>query len=210
MPKTASNWLAMLLTGCVLSATGIAFAALPRKASFGIRCAAMQTTKILLSWFLIAGGSCFFFSGYTNSGAHVCRRKGIGVLEIRVHAQSLRAGWRDHSVRLGVAPCNSRRRSFRAPLDPAPACRSLCCRGTDSADLRRGPGHLEGSALPGSNGNCVIAGHRDTHFRLLKNVRQGTGLRSKRRPATLFIASRESPLLLQLIPPPCGPPGSPC
>ena len=45
--------------------------------------------------------------------------------------------------------------------------------GTDSADLRRGPGHLEGSALPGSTGNCVIAGHRDTHFRLLKNVRQG-------------------------------------
>ncbi|HXI43520.1 MAG TPA: class D sortase, partial [Bryobacteraceae bacterium] len=45
--------------------------------------------------------------------------------------------------------------------------------GTDSADLRRGPGHLEGSALPGSNGNCVIAGHRDTHFRLLKNLRQG-------------------------------------
>jgi len=45
--------------------------------------------------------------------------------------------------------------------------------GTDSADLRRGPGHFEGSALPGSSGNCVIAGHRDTHFRLLKHVRQG-------------------------------------
>jgi sortase A len=45
--------------------------------------------------------------------------------------------------------------------------------GTDTTDLRRGPGHLAGSALPGSSGNCVIAGHRDTHFRLLKNVRQG-------------------------------------
>jgi len=45
--------------------------------------------------------------------------------------------------------------------------------GTDAADLHRGPGHLEGSALPGSTGNCVIAGHRDTHFRLLKDVRQG-------------------------------------
>jgi len=66
--------------------------------------------------------------------------------------------------------------------------------GTDSTDLRRGPGHLAGSALPGSTGNCVIAGHRDTHFRLLKNVRRGTKLRSKRRPAPFFIASRDFPL----------------
>jgi len=45
--------------------------------------------------------------------------------------------------------------------------------GDSSRDLRRGPGHLTGTALPGDNGNCVIAGHRDTHFRILKDVRQG-------------------------------------
>src|SRR5947209_8230775 len=42
--------------------------------------------------------------------------------------------------------------------------------GTDAKDLRRGPGHLKGTALPGENGNCVIAGHRDTHFRILKDI----------------------------------------
>lgn len=39
--------------------------------------------------------------------------------------------------------------------------------------LRRGPGHLTGTAMPGNRGNCVIAGHRDTHFRVLKNIRRG-------------------------------------
>jgi sortase A len=45
--------------------------------------------------------------------------------------------------------------------------------GTDDRDLKRGPGHLEGSVMPGEDGNCVIAGHRDTHFRVLKNIHDG-------------------------------------
>lgn len=45
--------------------------------------------------------------------------------------------------------------------------------GTDNGDLKRGPGHLEGTVMPGSDGNCVIAGHRDTHFRVLKNIEKG-------------------------------------
>ena len=45
--------------------------------------------------------------------------------------------------------------------------------GDQDEELRRGPGHLHGSALPGADGNCVIAGHRDTHFRMLKDIRRG-------------------------------------
>ncbi|MCL4401636.1 MAG: class D sortase [Acidobacteria bacterium] len=45
--------------------------------------------------------------------------------------------------------------------------------GTNTKELRLGPGHMEGTALPGAPGNCVIAGHRDTHFRVLKDVRKG-------------------------------------
>jgi sortase A len=49
--------------------------------------------------------------------------------------------------------------------------------GTTSAALRKGPGHLEGSPLPGQAGNSVIAGHRDTHFRVLKKVLIGDEVR---------------------------------
>jgi sortase A len=36
-----------------------------------------------------------------------------------------------------------------------------------------GPGHVDGSALPGEAGISLIAGHRDTHFRLLEALRVG-------------------------------------
>jgi len=45
--------------------------------------------------------------------------------------------------------------------------------GDGHRELRRGPGHLAGTAMPGEDGNCVIAGHRDTHFRVLKDIREG-------------------------------------
>ncbi|HXA50268.1 MAG TPA: class D sortase [Candidatus Acidoferrum sp.] len=45
--------------------------------------------------------------------------------------------------------------------------------GDDDQELRRGPGHMPGTAMPGAIGNAVIAGHRDTHFRVLKDIRKG-------------------------------------
>jgi sortase A len=45
--------------------------------------------------------------------------------------------------------------------------------GDNASELRRGPGHMIGTAMPGAGGNCVIAGHRDTHFRILKDIRVG-------------------------------------
>ena len=45
--------------------------------------------------------------------------------------------------------------------------------GSDAKTLRRAPGHLEHTAYPGETGNAVIAGHRDTFFRPLRNVRVG-------------------------------------
>ena len=44
--------------------------------------------------------------------------------------------------------------------------------GTDGATLRRAAGHIAGTALPGRSGNVGIAGHRDTLFRPLRNIRQ--------------------------------------
>ena len=35
------------------------------------------------------------------------------------------------------------------------------------------PSHVSETALPGDAGNCVIAGHRDTQFRILRDVKLG-------------------------------------
>ena len=43
--------------------------------------------------------------------------------------------------------------------------------GVDKTTLRRAVGHIPGTALPGRPGNVGLAGHRDTFFRTLKDVR---------------------------------------
>jgi sortase A len=45
--------------------------------------------------------------------------------------------------------------------------------GASGRTLAFGPGHLTGTPRPGEKGNVVIGGHRDTHFRFLKNLKSG-------------------------------------
>jgi sortase A len=44
--------------------------------------------------------------------------------------------------------------------------------GTGEAILRRAAGHIEGTKFPGRPGNVGIAGHRDTLFFPLRNIRE--------------------------------------
>lgn len=48
--------------------------------------------------------------------------------------------------------------------------------GIDKRTLRRAAGHLPGTPFPGEPGNVVLAAHRDTLFRPLKDVRAGDRL----------------------------------
>jgi sortase A len=49
---------------------------------------------------------------------------------------------------------------------------SMVVEGVDAKDLRRGPGHIPGTPLPGEGGNVGIAGHRDGFFRPLRAIRK--------------------------------------
>jgi sortase A len=49
---------------------------------------------------------------------------------------------------------------------------AIVTEGTAARTLRRSVGHIEGTGLPGRSGNVGIAGHRDTLFRPLQNIRQ--------------------------------------
>jgi sortase A len=44
--------------------------------------------------------------------------------------------------------------------------------GADERTLSRAVGHIPGTALPGKIGNVGLAGHRDTFFRALRNIRE--------------------------------------
>jgi sortase A len=60
---------------------------------------------------------------------------------------------------------------------PRLGLRAIVAHGDDPRTLRRAVGHLPGTPLPGQAGNVVLAGHRDTFFRPLKDVRPGDDVR---------------------------------
>jgi len=64
--------------------------------------------------------------------------------------------------------------------------------GADRKELKLGPGHLADTALPGSPGNCVIAGHRDTQFRALRNIQVGEEIGVERGGATFIYRVTET------------------
>jgi sortase A len=58
---------------------------------------------------------------------------------------------------------------------------AIVVQGDSPANLRRAVGHLSKSALPGEWGNIALAGHRDTFFRPLRDIRLGDEIRFKTR-----------------------------
>ena len=57
--------------------------------------------------------------------------------------------------------------------------------GSEADSLRLGVGRLHNSSLPGEPGNVVLAGHRDTFFRSLREIRKGDQI-SLRTPQGMF------------------------
>ena len=49
--------------------------------------------------------------------------------------------------------------------------------GSDARTLNLAVGHIPGTAFPGEAGNIGLAGHRDTFFRRLRNIRQADRIR---------------------------------
>lgn len=52
--------------------------------------------------------------------------------------------------------------------------------GANGRAIAFGPGHMHGTPLPGTPGNSVIGGHRDTHFTFLRDLKVGDALTVQR------------------------------
>ena len=64
---------------------------------------------------------------------------------------------------------------------PAQHVKVYVLAGSSGRTLAFGPGHENGTPLPGEPGNSVIGGHRDTHLAFLRHVKRGDILRIERR-----------------------------
>src|SRR5215469_3865880 len=128
------------------------------------------------SYLLISGGALFLFLG------------GRDLVDSSLGQSEAQREFQD-SPPSKPSPFSPAKRRGSAPLPrfPAPRLGDPIARltiprlatglyvveGDGARQLRRGPGHLSGTAMPGDIGNCIIAGHRDTHFRVLKDIRRG-------------------------------------
>ena len=56
---------------------------------------------------------------------------------------------------------------------------AMVVQGDSSSNLRKAVAHISKSALPGEWGNVALAGHRDTFFRPLQDIRAGDEIRFK-------------------------------
>jgi sortase A len=58
--------------------------------------------------------------------------------------------------------------------------------GASGRTMAFGPGHVDGTPLPGQPGNAVVSGHRDTHFAFLRRLRAGDPIVVERRDGRRF------------------------
>lgn len=79
---------------------------------------------------------------------------------------------------------------------PAADIDAIVFAGADQEVLEKGPGHVPGTEMPGGATelrNCVITGHRDSHFRHLGWLREGAQIevRAQRSRRLYRVVSRE-------------------
>jgi sortase A len=126
--------------------------------------------KNSFSYLLLAGGALLLFLGAreywgSRAGQAEAAREFQQAMEDNAFDQSAPYTIRVEPPRPGE--------TFAKLIIPRLDAKLYVIEGDNAADLRRAPGHIIGSALPGALGNCIIAGHRDTHFRVLKDIREG-------------------------------------
>ncbi len=124
----------------------------------------MRRTKRLLSYLLIGGGAFLLFQGARD---WIESRWGQTVAKRNFESTPPKPEPRPEVPRPQLGD------TVAKLMIPRLDTQLYVVEGVDAGDLRRGPGHMPGTAMPGSDGNCVIAAHRDTHFRVLKDVHKG-------------------------------------
>jgi len=126
--------------------------------------------RLLLRWtgrlLFITGALAVIYVAFTLLRAELYQKAANNVFEKRIYAQErsnpgqLRTVAKEGDV-LG-----------RIQI-PRLGMKIVILEGTTSRTLQLGVGHIEGTALPGVLGNIGVAGHRDTFFRGLNNIRIG-------------------------------------
>jgi len=114
---------------------------------------------------MITGILALFYVGLTLLSAKLYQNAAVHALEQRIHAE-------EQHTASQPAPAAKEGDALGRIEIPRLGLSVVVLQGTTSKTLLLGVGHIEGTALPGEAGNIGIAGHRDTYFRVLKDIRR--------------------------------------
>jgi len=141
----------------------------------------MRKPILILSWLLLVGGAVFLWRGGSDYWQSISSQKEESLKWENQNVEAVSSDsspiTQSASVRgAGIVKTGNVSKGQSVAKLSIPRLTSVLyvLEGTDDQDLKRGPGHLQGTVMPGARGNCVIAGHRDTHFRVLKNIEKVT------------------------------------
>jgi sortase A len=129
-----------------------------------------QRGKIFICWtrrlFMLTGALSLVYVGGTLLTARIFQNRASHMLERQMHAASLQTVEQNGNV--------ATEGEILGRIEiPRIAMSVVVLQGTTPETLRLGVGHIIGTPLPGESGNIGIAGHRDTFFRGLKDIRRG-------------------------------------
>lgn len=141
----------------------------------GIERALMAAGVILAAWALVIVAENWYYarmpvpSNVAPSNVGPTSRSGIRHLPGEDPAEPTGTG--------GGARRHLERGSWLARLEaPTVQLTATVLEGSDDRTLRRAAGHIEYTPLPGEGGNIGIAGHRDTTFYPVRNLKAGDRL----------------------------------
>jgi sortase A len=127
-----------------------------------------QRGQHFLRWtrrlFLITGSLALAYVALALLHAKHYQEAANNTLEQQIHAEE------GHKIGLSRSAAKEGDVLGRIGI-PRLGMRVAVLQGTTSQTLRLGVGHIDGTPLPGEPGNVGIAGHRDTFFRGLKDIR---------------------------------------
>jgi sortase A len=142
--------------------------------------AARHKSRRFVSYALIAGGLALLFLGArdlleSRAGQAEAQREFDSIESAKPSPFGSRVGTQ-HITRPITQPMPQLGDAVAKLTIPRLDTELYVVEGDGDGQLRRGPGHMAGTPMPGQDGNCIIAGHRDTHFRVLKDIRKGDAI----------------------------------
>jgi len=127
------------------------------------RCEIFSRERLIIFAFILAGGWQFGTGTYIYAKAHLAQVLLGSAWSKTIQGQEKVKPW-SWADTYPVAKINFN--GFEKEL--------IVLSGASGRTMAFGPGHVSTSPLPGENGNSVIAGHRDTHFSILKDLQIGS------------------------------------